>query len=160
MKTRDFLAVALLVILMVHSCEPLERVSNIPEIQFKSLSAPYLVDTSAIIYHAVDLVFSFKDGDSDIGTDRDSAADPNLFLIPFEKVDGVYDSLDPVVYGKPYKILKNELLNTGRTVRGEIKVQIPYFLYPPPFDTIRYDFYIIDQAGHESNVATTSDLGF
>jgi hypothetical protein len=164
MKTMRFIIPALLfpVILLV-SCEPFEKVSDVPEIHFKSYSR-YLVDTLDLTIESGELVFSFRDGDADFGVDTIEYPEDtiNLYIIPFQKVDQTYDSIDMDIYGRKYAIYSNERLDrTGqnKTIQGEIKVRIYYFLIPP-YDTIRYDFYIMDRAGNKSNVESTSDIGF
>lgn len=147
-------------VLILDSCEPVEDVSDIPEIHFKELSVPYIVDDNGIITYYMDMTFTFKDGDADIGVNGDNVNSPNnLILVPFQKLNGLYDSIDPETYQREYKIKENDLLNTGKTVQGEITVSINY-LFPLPFDTIRYNFYIIDQAGHQSNIDSTADIAF
>jgi hypothetical protein len=106
------------------------------------------------------MTFRFKDGDADIGVNGNNADSPNnLILVPFQKLNGVYDSIDPEKYQREYKIKRNELLNTGKAVQGEITVSINYLL-PLPFDTIRYNFYVIDEAGNQSNTDSTADIAF
>ena len=143
-------------IIIFASCEPLEKVSDVPEIHFKSYSS-FLVDTLDVIIPAGELVLTFIDGDSDIGLQDDAL---NFFLLPYQKLDGEYDSIDAETYGRKYTIGYDEHLDrSGSTIRGEIKLQIYYFI-SPPFDTIRYDFYIVDNAGHKSNVESTTDIAF
>ncbi len=149
--------------LLLASCQKFEKVSPVPEIHFKSFSL-YLLDTLDVTIPAGELRFSFQDGDADFGLDTISNPEDtaNLVLIPFQKLNGTYDSIDASIYGRKYAIYQNERMNrTGqnKTIQGEIKVQIYYFL-SLPYDTIRYDFYITDRAGHKSNVASSSDIGF
>jgi len=149
--------------LIITTCEPFEKVSEVPEIHFKSYES-YLLDTIGITVDAGELVFSFQDGNADFGLD--TVYNPldtiNFFMVPYGKTDGIYDSIDADLYGRKYAIYRNDRLDrTGqnKTVRGEIKLQIFYFI-PPPYDTIRYDFYIIDRAGNQSNVESTTDIAF
>jgi len=149
---------------LITSCEPFDKVSSIPEIHFKSYT-PYVADTLGFTIEAGELVFSFQDGNADFGTDTITFPDinkDNLILLPYSKIDGEYDSIDAETYGRRYSIARNERLSrTGqnKTIRGEIKLQIFYFL-TPPYDTIRYDFYIIDRDGNKSNVESTTDIPF
>jgi hypothetical protein len=143
------------------SCEPVEEISDIPQISFKNLTGPYLVEQGTITLHGAELVFGFRDGDSDFGADL-GAYPPdtiNLFLIPFQKLNGAYDSIDANLYGRKYSIKRDPKLERDGAVKGEIKVLVTYVLRPP-FDTIRYDFYIIDRAGNMSNKESTSDISF
>lgn len=150
--------------LLLTSCEPFDKVSNIPEIHFKSYT-PFLADTFEFTIEAGELVFSFQDGNADFGTDTITFPDinkDNLILLPYSKIDGEYDSIDAETYGRRYSIARNESLSrTGqnKTIRGEIKLQI-FYLLTPPYDTIRYDFYIVDRDGNKSNVESTTDIAF
>lgn len=163
MKTLHFLIPAFVITAMIYSsCEPFEKVSDIPEIHFKSLSDLYATDTGSISFTAVDLIFSFIDGDADFGVDKSiNPTDTiNFVLIPFRKIDGLYDSIDVDTYGRKYTIKRNENMDRqgqNKTVKGDIKLQIQYFP-KPPFDTIRYDFYILDRAGNKSNTESTADI--
>ena len=143
------------------SCEPVEEISDIPEIRFKSLTGPFQIDTGSIPYYGATLKFSFTDGNSDFGTNETSdRADTNMYMVPFRKLNGTYDSIDATIYGRKYIVKNHDKLDRdGEPIKGEISVDIPYFLLPP-FDTLRYEFYIIDRAGNKSNVETTSDIAF
>ena len=165
MKTpRKFIPALISAALVMASCEAIEKVSNIPEITFKTFTLSEL-DTLGFTIKTGELVFSFVDGDADFGIIQSVSNGKdtlNLFLIPFKKEDGIYDSIDMDTYGRKYSVLNNESMvriGQDKTIRGEIKLQIFYFV-PPPFDTLRYDFYITDRAGHKSNVETTSDIVF
>jgi hypothetical protein len=46
-----------------------------------------------------------------------------------------------------------------KTLKGEISVKIQYQVVPP-YDTIKYDFYVRDRAYNKSNVASTTDITF
>jgi hypothetical protein len=63
-------------------------------------------------------------------------------------------------YGRKYTIKKDDMLDrNGQAVKGEISVEIQYILLPP-FDTMKYEFYIMDRAGNKSNIESTSDIPF
>jgi hypothetical protein len=157
-----FSAMIILVILVAVSCEPDEKIGIIPEISFKSLNGPFLIETGTITSYGAELIFKFRDGDSDFGVDMSSHPEDtiNLFMIPFQKINGVYDSIDTELYGRRYTIKRDEKLDkAGGAVKGEIKVLVTYVLRPP-FDTMRFDFYILDRAGNQSNVESSSDISF
>ncbi len=147
------------------SCEPPEKVSIIPEITFKSFTLEDYIDTLGNPVKLGVLKFDFIDGDADIGSYDDTAIAVenryNLFLIPFEKLPGgIYDSVesDPLKYIIRYDD-KLSRFGQNKTIKGEIKLDIQYYVIPP-YDTICYEFYIIDRAKHRSNVERTSDIGF
>jgi hypothetical protein len=165
MKIHRCIIPALFVLaLMLKSCEPIEKLGVIPEIHYKSYTPVIVVtDTTANIINAGgELVFSFADGDADFGMDTSySRIDTaNIFLVPFIKTEEGYDPMDAEIYGRTYKILHDEKMDrTGgnTTVKGDIKITITYLL-PPPVDTLKFDFYIVDRAGHISNVESTRDI--
>ena len=160
--TGNLIPGVILSFLAVASCEPFEKVSEVPEITFKSFEL-YEIDTLSMRIKTGELVFSFIDGNADIGvttggTQKDTL---NLFLIPSQKLNGEYEPIEDVDTLK-YGIRDDEKLTRvgqNKTIKGEIKLQIYYFLIPP-YDTIRYDFYIKDRAGNQSNMESTSDIGF
>jgi len=161
-KSWFFQAVVFAVLFLI-SCEGFNKVSEIPEITFKSFTITE-IDTLGFTIKTGELVFSFVDGNADFGII--TASDPedtlNLFLAPYRKVDGIYDTINMDTYGRRYSVLNDEKLErTGqnKTIKGEIKVRVFYFI-DPPYDTLRYDFYILDRAGNKSNVSTTSDIAF
>ncbi|MFO7371222.1 MAG: hypothetical protein R6X09_13240 [Bacteroidales bacterium] len=162
MKPLQYIIPAFIVLALIYtSCEPIEKVGEVPEIEFKSYT-PVMVDTYGIQRPGAILAFTFKDGDADFGIDRtlENPDTANLYLHPYQKLDGRYDSVDFRTYGRWYPILRDEKMDRtsgNTTVKGEIQLTIVYFL-PPPFDTIRYDFYITDRAGNKSNVETTTDI--
>jgi hypothetical protein len=158
MKTeRIFLATLVIVTGILHACEPLEDVSDVPEIHFKKFTNTIVKDTLGNLSPGFSLEFNFQDGNSDFGQMN---KDSNLILIPYQKINGVYDSVDYEQYGKAYIISYNDYLDrSGSTVKGEIKVDYVFYV-TPPFDTIRYNFYIIDRSGHKSNVESTTDIAF
>ncbi len=157
MKTeRIFLATLVIITGILYACEPLEDVSDVPEIRFKRYTNT-IVDTLGNLFQGGSLEFTFQDGNSDFGQMN---SDSNLVLIPYQKINGQYDSIDYALYGQSFIVSYNDYLDrSGSTVKGEIKVDL-LFIIPPPFDTIRYNFYIIDRSGHKSNVESTPDIAF
>ena len=169
----SWLLVGLIVIAMA-GCIKTEPVSSVPEITFKSLTLFEKYDSSldTKIFTA-ELIFSFIDGDADIAIPYSPALDTilpdsarfNIFLYPFEKVDNYYVPIipDTSLHLPPpfYRITNNDkFTRTGqnKTLKGEITIDMVDL--PIGYDTIRYEFYMKDAAGHKSNVEVTSDLGF
>jgi hypothetical protein len=159
-------------ILIAYGCVKTEPVSVIPNITFKSFKLLEAVDTSLgnHIIRGV-LEFSFVDGDADIGMDTEidtsntnSENNYNLFLIPFQKIDTNYypivlDTLLPKPYYRIAHDIKMDRVGQNKTLKGVITVNIDYYLVPQ-YDTMRYDFYIIDRAKNKSNIESTTDIGF
>ncbi|MBA7661742.1 hypothetical protein ES703_69762 [subsurface metagenome] len=168
---RSILILSFIILFVVHACIKTEPVSPVPEITFNSyeLSVAYdtLLEQNILIGK---LEFSFIDGDADIGMYylEDTVAwnenNYNLFLTPYEKVEGEYFLIEPDSSKPPpyYTIAHDDKLDRvgqNKTIKGKIKLDILYFIVPE-YDTIRYDFYIVDRAKHASNIESTSDIEF
>ncbi len=99
---RSILILSFIILFVVHACIKTEPVSPVPEITFNSyeLSVAYdtLLEQNILIGK---LEFSFIDGDADIGMYylEDTVAwnenNYNLFLTPYEKVEGEYFLIEP-----------------------------------------------------------------
>lgn len=157
-------------LVLLASCIETEPVSPIPEVEFKSYDLFEAVDTLGNHLIVGKLEFSFVDGDADFGMDGiwDTVTwnelNYNVFLKPYEKIDTLYfpipdDSTKPPPY---YRVLRDTPLDRvgqNKTVKGFIRIEM-YFFVIPDYDTIRYDFYIVDRALNKSNIESTSDIGF
>jgi len=148
-------------ILLLSTCRKQEPHSPVPEIAFKAF---YLKDSTDPLGNSGllgSLVFSFIDGDGDLGFNPEDTVlvgdtlGFNLFFTLWYMDHGVLtvagedDVKTPLSYRIPY-------LDRGRSdqvLSGEIQVDFFYLLFP--FDTIAYDFYIMDRAGNQSNTEST-----
>ncbi len=168
LKITGFLIAGMFFLITFFSCQKIEKVSTIPEINFKSFTVTNAYDTLKNPIKLGELVFSFIDGNDDIGVDTTTRAGDstyyNLFLIPFKKVDGVYSQIEVDPYFPPlnYRIPNDprmKRVGQDKTLKGEISVEIQYQVVPP-YDTIKYEFYVRDRAYNKSNVASTTDITF
>lgn len=154
-------------IILLSGCPEIEVIPEIPEIEFLSFTLSEDVDELENIILTGELVFSFQDGDGDIGLQEPDTITPgdttiyNLFFTMFQKTEGEYIELGeddlgaPLNYRIPY-IEPREGQN--KILSGEVNIR---FEYPTiNYDTIRYDFYITDRALHKSNIESTPDIGF
>jgi hypothetical protein len=147
------------------SCQKIESISEIPYIEFKSFD---LKDTIDILGNEVkigELVFKFEDGDGNIGVGQADSLYPdttnyNLFFTLFEKIDGQFQLVDEddLETSLNYRIPYIENVGQNKTLKGEIKVDFYYLLML--YDTIKYEFYILDRADNKSNVETTREISF
>lgn len=148
--------------LVLFSCRKTETYPEIPEIEYQSF---FFRDTTDILGNeglVGKLVFSFVDGDGDIGLKQppDSAepGDPeysNLFFTLFDMQDGILVEIgdDELKFPLHYRIPYLEPQRMDKSITGEVEVEFTYLLFD--YDTIKYDFYITDRAGHESNIEST-----
>jgi hypothetical protein len=150
MNVARYITLVLPAVLLLPSCEK-NTVSKIPQI---SLIA-FIPDTAMTAN--VDtpfIIFSFVDGDADIGNDtlssiyiKDSRDSAHKFVVyPFPFIDGAIED--------PKKGLQGKCI---------------FFPDPPPIprpdsihtatgDTLTYEFYIKDRAGNSSNHIVTHQL--
>ncbi len=128
------------------------------------------------------LVFSFKDGDGDLGLTQadtmppfNAVLDPlnnnkslnpyynNLYIDYLELIEGTFQNIvapfttDTLSYPFRFESITPE--GRHKAIRGDIEVNIPPA--PPqfnPHDTVMYRFFIYDRALHKSNVVETPAL--
>jgi len=148
--------------LVLSSCRKTQTYSEIPEIKYMSF---FLRDTTDLLGNpglVGKLVFSFVDGDGDIGLkqppDSIEPGDPeysNLFFTMFDVQNGILVEIgdDELEFPLYYRIPYFEPQRMDQSLIGEVEVEFTYLLFE--FDTIKYDFYITDRAGNISNTEST-----
>jgi len=158
---RNLVAVSIVLVAVV-SCREIETLPPEPYIEFTSFE---IFDTTDILGNVAKggrLKFYFEDGDGDLGLkDPTGTQDDttNLFLKLYRKKNGAMvpasdnDPLEPSDYRIPYMTR----LGQNKILKGTIAATFMYLFYTPT-DTIMYDFYIVDRALNESNVASTSEI--
>ena len=150
----------LLLALLLSSCRKPEKFSEIPAIEFISLEAY----EDASMGTDVCLTFKFQDGDGDIGLNETDIQAPfdtssiyyyNCFISYFEKQNGEFVEIElPSTLNMRIPRLSD---NTPESISGEISLEL--FANNPfsPYDTIRYELFIVDRALNHSNTITTSE---
>lgn len=150
-------------VLFLASCLKREDFPIRPQIEYISYT-PNLNPVSAA--DSIGKVkFSFTDGDGDLGLGQgDTLAEfgigqpyyYNLFVHYYEKQNGQYVEFVPVF---PFHVRFQSLTPTGKdkTLEGEMEVGV-YVRPGSPFDTVRYEMYIVDRALHFSDTIVTPDI--
>ena len=157
--------VAVFLITLLFSCTKKQEYPIEPEIGFKYFVVKDTVDKLQNPIKEVHLVFSFTDGDGDIGLSQGDT------LFPFDKAGGHYYNLISTYYEKQngtfnevaqnselsnYRIPVLQDLAIKKSIRGDIEVKRD--LYFPNSDTIKYDFFIYDRALHKSNTISSPEI--
>ena len=149
------------------TCEKPKTYPETPQIKFESFTIKDTIDLLDNLIKSGKLVFSFIDGDGDIGLMESDTLPPydtsgiyyhNLFLTMHEKIDGEFQEVIlafPLNYRVPYAVPEGQ----NKTLKGEIKIDLTYNL-PVPYDTIRYIFFLVDRALHHSNKDSTNIIVF
>jgi len=151
-----------LVLFLLQGCEKIRQLPPEPVIEFRQFSLYDTVDLLGNPAKAGRLEFYFEDGDGDIGLKQpyEGQTDTtNLFFTLYEKEGGLFNEVDDSDPNKPpaYRIPYLEREGQNKILQGTIEITFLYFFYEPS-DTIRYDFYITDRAGHESNTASSCEI--
>jgi hypothetical protein len=164
MRTFFYIFISIFIIGIISCKKPVEY-PFIPSIKYKSFE---LKDTIDLLDNKTKfgiLTFSVIDGDGDIGLDITETDPPfdttsiyyhNLFMTMYEKVNGVFDTVEltvPANYRIPYAVQEGQ----NKTLKADIKVQINFY-FPIKYDTIKYDFYIYDRSLNKSNVESTPEI--
>lgn len=136
------------------SCRKIETYSTTPYIEYLKF---YREDSS--------VSFSFVDGDGDIGMKQEDTiivygsdtVKYNLYTTLYEKADSVYEEVSlelPLYFRIPYL----EPQGVNKSLKGEINFK--FNLTGLEIDTFKFEFYIMDNALHKSNIETTPALTF
>jgi len=162
MRSIKYQAFIFLIIISSASCGKIEKLPPEPTIAFKSF---VVVDTNTFLglTRAGRLNFYFEDGDGDLGLNKPTAGTStdttNLFFSLLRKTGGTFvpvsdtDPLKPSDYRIPYMDRQGQ----NKILRGNISITFYYFFFSPT-DTIKYEFYLKDRAGHISNSSSTSEI--
>jgi hypothetical protein len=155
----------LVVFSIILGCEKPEKYPIIPEISFKDF---VLKDTFDLLDNPVKrgiLKFYLIDGDGDIGLNSYDTFPPfdtssiyyhNLFIKMFEKKNGIFEEVDfavPLRFRIPYV----EPEGNNKTLKADILVDLD-FASPLNYDTVKYEFFVVDRELHHSNTETTGEI--
>lgn len=132
-----------------------------PRISFQSVRKFRVKDRLGNATDSVSIALKFQDGDGDLGlTIEEVTENPtnyNYFVQAFRKVKGEYTEVvfTPTLSGQ------FPVLNEGK--KGPIEGTLYYgtlfpILFSPANDTLRFNVYILDRAGNQSNIVTTEDV--
>jgi hypothetical protein len=138
--------------MVMFSCARTPNISDIPEIEFISLSKN-VMRQGIQDNDSLNIIISFTDGDGDL-----SSPEPNIFVID-NRTDEVYASFS--VPEIPTSGLTNGIVGTiEMTIFNSCCIYPDGF--PPcernvlfPENELTLDIYMIDRAGNKSNTVTT-----
>lgn len=160
---------------VVLSCRKFEDFPDIPAITFDKFIV--LMNTQTGITERGVLVFSYTDGDGDLGLDKGDTLPPynrdseyyyNLIIKYFEKQNGVFVEVpllswnsdssfyDTLTFNSRFPILTPESGN--QAIKGIFEDTL--FIYNPlsDFDTIKFKAFIYDRALNKSNEIETDEI--
>ncbi len=165
---------------LFNSCQKPEKFSEIPKITFKEFLQYKNVagkDTS------IDFVFTFEDGDGDIGYSENeffkcgvplnnlfiyyeekkgSAYVPKLFLEHIYDVNDQCDTLgqrdDSLQLHFPSRMTYIQPSGSDKSIEGEVSYHLSQNNILFLSNQGRFKFYIVDRAGHQSNTEYSAEL--
>ena len=140
---------------ILFSCIKKQTYSDTPTIEYKAFN-PYPGDSA-------DFIIKFNDGNGDIGV---SAGDTtkSLFVNYYYQDTvtghyvGYYSSILNDTLKSGYIVKKPNDSYQGKPISGEISVRLQQYRHSKKIKHIKYVSYLIDQAGHKSNVITTPEI--
>jgi len=165
MKKIKLSIIVFAVIALTAACFKVATTSEIPSIKFTSFEVFDTVNANTLNKHkAGRLKFRFEDGDGNFGVfDADRSDSTNLKLALYKKIDGEMRLItddDPLLPGPDYTVPYLKTIGQSKVLRGEITVVILYLFYHPnnQGDIIKYEFFITDRAGNDSNIEETAEI--
>jgi hypothetical protein len=129
---------------LIPSCKKEQPISNVPSITFNSISpnpAIKYVDT-------ITIVISYTDGDGDLGVDSPDVK--NMF---------VTDSRNNVT--SSFRIRQLAPSGSNIAIEGKLDIVLPAQIFVNDNDTTEtatFSVYVVDRAGHKSNMVQTTPL--
>ena len=159
MRNRFILFSSLLLLVFSAGCggdAPLFDI--VPEIYFVSITPE---TTAEGVEDGLKIVIHFQDGDGDLGLANAQDGNPNLFIR--DTRSNVPDSLGTFEYRVPNLSPDTRKPSIQGTI--EITMSAPYLTrsFIPPYvgpssETVIFDIYLVDRAGHSSNHILSSPL--
>ena len=135
------------------SCSDEDTYPVTPEIAFKSL----VIFQNTANNDSVVLTFSFTDGDGDIGTPGSDTVGRDVFIKFYEMQEGVFvpfnDPFGAFNYKVPFLIPRGN----NNSLKGDIVINVDYNPLVAN-DTVKYEVYMRDRAGHKSNTFVTTTI--
>ncbi|MBQ5453430.1 MAG: hypothetical protein IIU03_11985 [Bacteroidales bacterium] len=154
-------------LLTFYACDKLETYSEQPSVEFKSV---YLADTVDVLGNDIKLqnvTLEIIDGDGNLGlNDKDTTGDfapessyyNNLFITISEKRNGDYSELQKISENLHYRIPYKAPVGQNKYLKAEVRVKIEIPLGYFDYDTVRYEFYVLDRDLNKSEIAVSCDI--
>jgi len=161
MKTKINL-IYIFLILILFSCKPEAKFPVTPAISFVKFEK---IDNGTGVDDQGILTIHFEDGDGDIGLDEEDTEAPfdtssiyyyNFFIKYLEKQNGEFVEVElPMTNNARIPRLS---FDVPESIEGDISITLYINNYSSPYDTIRFECYIVDRELHHSNTITTPDI--
>jgi len=157
----QYAVIGMLAVLAVQasSCrEP--QFDKTPAITFKSIEK---IANSLGYDDKAKLTIHFQDGDGDIGLDEKDWQPPfdtastyfyNWFIDFYEKQNGQFVKIDISNNARIPRLSST----VPESIEGDLSIELFINNYFSPYDTVRFECYIVDRELHHSNIITTPEI--
>ncbi len=153
--TPNILILSLLIMLAFYACRDVDSFPIEPKIEYKGFGTILGVNNSDSLGI---LSIGFEDGDGDIGSENQE----NYFISIYQMVDGEMQKVELPDTSVNFNAIIPDLTPKGKYkgIKGTIDYLLELYNFLPLLesDTIAFETYIKDRAGHQSNVVMTPDL--
>ena len=139
-----------------------------PAIKYKSFGYLDTLDELGNKILLCRLTFECTDGDGNLGLREDDTIGRfhfdsmyyhNCFITLYEKLEGEYKKIDiPIEHN--YRIPYTPPTGQSPALIADVIVKMEYPVAYFNYDTIRYEFYVVDRDFTRSNTVTTPDIFF
>ncbi len=160
------LGIFIFAIILLFSCQKPKDYSPIPVIDFTRLIVRDTTDQSELHNKIVlyQIYFKVLDGDNDLGIDTsDSTAQDstnnNLFFTLLYKKNGKFDTAQMPI-PLDFRIPKAQYVSIYNYLKATVIANLTFDpnILSSLFDTIKFSFYVIDQAHNRSNIQETPEI--
>lgn len=153
MPFKQFFYLLLLLSLLQCSKAPIYPIE--PQITFKSMTKRKMLQAYNNIYRdSLAITIEFTDGDGDLGAPENQTKKPiDVFIIENSNKDSIKFAMPYVAPKGASRGINGEITLLLNTTCCKVPNHIPCELSPDyPLDTVNYELFIIDRAGHKSNI--------
>lgn len=141
-------ALSLLALLFIASCDDTPVFPIEPRIEFVSITPEVGTQLTA---DEIVLTFSYQDGDGDLGYEGD--ATNNLFV---EDMRAAFAGIPGRISSYSFESLTPDTRKPS--IQGNITITMLTPLYESSEEPAVFEVYIVDRAGHKSNVIQTDPI--
>ncbi|MGQ9862986.1 MAG: hypothetical protein ACUVRD_00660 [Bacteroidia bacterium] len=124
-----------------------------PYIEFRSISPKEISD-----FGSAQIELYYRDGDGDLGGIGESATNPDLIIEDLRNPTLFPEGYDGKLYYNLPQLIKE---NRPISIQGTMQITLPEIarLNPAaPRETLIFSIYLIDRAGHKSNIIFTEPI--
>jgi hypothetical protein len=159
-RMKLFFFVSLILVILVYSCDKIQSYPPEPVLTYKSHKVTKSYDGLDNLNTDVSFTFEYCDGDGDlIVSYADSASIySHLYIYLYEKQNGAYKSIasDTILFWLQYaEFMNRDGLN--KTFKGSMTYN-HIFDKNNTYDTIKFEWYVIDYELHKSNTLEIVDI--